>query len=93
MPGEDGSMTNSYLGIDVTNYNQRAQQRLAQEYAELDDPIVKAQLQLDYFWQRQLDERAARLRRIERPGAEDAGSGVYDPFQRFAGGTVGWGKI
>ena len=74
-------------------FNRRAHQRLAQEYAELDDPIVKAQLQLDYFWQRQLDERAARLRRIERPGAEDPASGVYDPMARFAGETVGWGKV
>ena len=60
-----------------------ALRRLAQEYAELDDPIVKAQLQLDYFWQQRLGERAARLRRIERPGAEDAASGIYDPMRRF----------
>ena len=82
-------MPRSYSGTDVTNYNRRAQQRLAQEYAELDDPRVRAQLQLDYFWQRRLDERAARLRRIERAGAEDPGSGVYDPMARFADETVG----
>ena len=67
----------------MSEYNRRVQRRLAQEYAELDNPIVKAQLQLDHFWQRRLDERAARLRRIERPGAEDAASGVYDPMARF----------
>jgi hypothetical protein len=29
--------------------------RLAQEYAELDDPRVKAQMQLDRWWQSQRD--------------------------------------
>ena len=29
--------------------------RLAQEYAELDDPLVKAQMQLDRWWELQRD--------------------------------------
>jgi hypothetical protein len=33
------------------NYNKR----LAQELAELDNPVVKAQLQLDRWWQAQRD--------------------------------------
>jgi hypothetical protein len=33
------------------NYNRR----LAQELAELDDPLVKKQLQLDHWWQAQRD--------------------------------------
>ena len=74
-------------------YNRRAQQRLAQEYRELDDPVVRNQLLLDHFWERKLEQHAAVRRRIERPGAEDAGSGVYDPMQRFADETVGWGKF
>jgi hypothetical protein len=30
--------------------------RLQQEYAELDDPAVKAQMQLDRWWQNKLDD-------------------------------------
>jgi hypothetical protein len=66
--------------------NKRVQQRMEEEYAELDDPIVKGQLQLDRFWQRKLDARAAARRRIERPGAVDPESGIYDPMQRFENG-------
>jgi hypothetical protein len=33
------------------NYNKR----LAQEHAELDDPVVKAQMQLDRWWEAQRD--------------------------------------
>jgi hypothetical protein len=33
------------------NYNKR----IAEELAELDDPVVKAQLQLDRWWQAQRD--------------------------------------
>jgi hypothetical protein len=47
------------------------------------DPIARAQRQLDWFWQSQLDQRAAARRRIERPGAVDPGSGLYDPMRRF----------
>jgi hypothetical protein len=33
------------------NYNKR----LAQEYAELDDPLIKKQMQLDRWWESQRD--------------------------------------
>ena len=33
------------------NYNKR----IAQEYAEADDPVVRAQLQLDRWWESQRD--------------------------------------
>jgi hypothetical protein len=36
------------------NYNKR----LAAEYAELDDPVVKAQMQLDRWWESQRDFEA-----------------------------------
>ena len=64
-------------------YAKRASARLQQEYAELDNPIVSRQLVLDRLWQMRLDERAAARRRIERPGAVDPGSGIYDPMRRF----------
>jgi hypothetical protein len=47
------------------------------------DPIAKAQRQLDWFWQSKLNERAAAQHRIERPGAVDPRSGIYDPMRRF----------
>jgi hypothetical protein len=47
------------------------------------DPTAKAQRQLDWFWQARLDARAAARRRIERPGAVDPGSGIYDPIARL----------
>ena len=75
------------------DHNRRAQQRLAQEYRELDDPVVQAQLLLDHFCERKLEQRAARLRRIERPGVVCAEAGIYDPFARVADETVGWGKF
>jgi hypothetical protein len=37
--------------IAAKNYNRR----LAQEYAELDDPVVRAQMQLDRWWESQRD--------------------------------------
>ena len=64
-------------------YYKRAAARLQHEYAELDNPVVSAQVQLDRFWQRRLDERAAARRRIERPGAVCAEAGIYDPMRRF----------
>ena len=68
------------------NYNRR----LAQEYAELDNPVVRAQIQLDAHWQRRLDERA-RARRREIPER-----GIYDEMKRFeeevADGLIGWGN-
>ena len=62
---------------------------------ELDDPIVRGQLQLDRMWQARLDARAAARRRAlgDLPGGEDAESGAYDPMQRFATEKVGWGKV
>ena len=69
------------------NYNRR----LAQEYAELDDPRLKAQMRLDAHWQRRLDERA-RARRREIPER-----GIYDEMKRFeeevADGLIGWGNF
>jgi hypothetical protein len=50
--------------------------RIAAEYAELDDPRVKAQMRLDAHWQRRLDERA-RARRSEIPEKGD-----YSPVAR-----------
>ena len=79
--------------MSENEFNRRLQQRLKQEYDELDNPLVRGQLQLDRMWQDRLDERAARLRRIERPGHEDAESGVYDTMARFANEVVGWGKF
>jgi hypothetical protein len=65
--------------------------RLAQEYAELDDPRVKAQMRLDAHWQRRLDERA-RARRREIPER-----GIYDEMKRFeeevTDGLIGWGNF
>ena len=59
--------------------------------------FVRGQLQLDRFWQMRLDERAARLRRIERSGAICAEAGIYGPMQRFESethdGLIGWGKF
>ena len=53
-------MPRSYSGINNNNYK-RVQQRLALEYRELDDPVIKTQLLLDRMWQAQLDERAAQM--------------------------------
>ena len=75
----------------MSEFNQRYHARLQREYAELNDPLVKAQLQLDHFWEAKLERRAAALRRIERPGAEDAESGIYDPVARYERETDdGW---
>jgi hypothetical protein len=46
-------------------YQQRLAARLQQEYAELDDPVVKVQLQLDRWWQSERDE-AAEYHRLMR---------------------------
>jgi hypothetical protein len=47
------------------------------------DPQRIGQQQLDHRCQGQLDQRAEARRRIERPGAVDARSGIYDPRARF----------
>ena len=39
----------------MSDFNKNYHKRLAQEYAELDDPRVKAQMQLDRWWQSQRD--------------------------------------
>jgi hypothetical protein len=39
-------------------YERQLARRLAQEHAELEDPVVKAQLQLDRWWQAQRDIEA-----------------------------------
>lgn len=65
--------------------------RLAEEYAELDDPVIKGQLALDHWWQAKLDARA-RARRTVIPER-----GIYDPMKRFeeevADGLIGWGRF
>jgi hypothetical protein len=75
----------------MSDFNKNYHKRLAQEYAELDDPIVKGQLQLDAWWERQL-ERRARARRTEIPEC-----GIYDPMKLFEeevrDDLVGWGKF
>jgi hypothetical protein len=43
------------MSADDNQYNKNVNKRLAQEYAELDDPLVKAQMQLDRWWQLQRD--------------------------------------
>jgi hypothetical protein len=40
---------------DSNAYNKNLNKRLAQEYREADDPVVKAQLQLDRWWELQRD--------------------------------------
>jgi hypothetical protein len=40
---------------DPNQANRNYSKRLAQEYAELDDPRVKAQMQLDRWWQSRRD--------------------------------------
>jgi hypothetical protein len=40
---------------DDNTANKNYYRRLQQEYAELDDPRVKAQMQLDRWWQEQRD--------------------------------------
>jgi hypothetical protein len=64
-------------------HHKRIQQRLEEEYAALDDPVVKGQLQLDRMWQRELDARAAARSRVEGPGSVCAEAGIYDPLARF----------
>jgi hypothetical protein len=62
----------------------RTQRRLQQELDEFHtDPQRLGQAQLDHWWQRQLDLRAAAQRRIEPSGVIDPRSGIYDPMQRF----------
>jgi hypothetical protein len=43
------------MSDDPNQANRNYNKRLAQEYAELDDPVVKAQMQLDRWWQSQRD--------------------------------------
>jgi hypothetical protein len=52
---------------------QNYHKRLAQEYAELDNPIVRGQLALDRAWQARLDAR------FNRPDAISE----YDPIKRL----------
>jgi hypothetical protein len=40
---------------DPNQPNRNYNKRLAEEYAELEDPWVKAQMQLDHWWQSQRD--------------------------------------
>jgi hypothetical protein len=40
---------------DPNAFNKNRNKRLAEEYAELNDPVVKAQMQLDRWWQSQRD--------------------------------------
>ena len=40
---------------DPNQANKNYNKRLAQEYAELEDPLVKAQMQLDHWWQMRRD--------------------------------------
>ena len=40
---------------DDNTANKNYYKRLAQEYAELDDPLVKKQMQLDRWWELQHD--------------------------------------
>ena len=68
----------------MTTYQDQINKRTREEVEAFErDPVAKAQRQLDWFWQSQLDQRAAARRRIERPGVIDPGSGLYDPVARF----------
>jgi hypothetical protein len=40
---------------DPNQANKNYNKRLAQEYAELEDPLVKAQMLLDHWWQSRRD--------------------------------------
>jgi hypothetical protein len=42
-------------GDDSNQASRNYNRRLAQEYAELDDPIVKGQMALDRWWESQRD--------------------------------------
>ena len=65
-------------------YENRINKRTREEYQAFErDPVARAQRTLDFFWQARLDAGAAARRRIERPSAVDAGSGLYDPMRRF----------
>jgi hypothetical protein len=65
------------MSADDNTYNKNYHRRLAQEHAELDDPIVKAQMQLDFWWEQKLLRRAL-ARRSEIPER-----GEYDEVRRF----------
>jgi hypothetical protein len=41
------------MSDDPIAYNKAVNKRIAAELAEADDPVVKAQLQLDRWWQSQ----------------------------------------
>ena len=51
--------------------------RIQQEYAALDDPIVKGQMALDRWWEQKLLRRALAQR------SEIPETGEYDPMRRF----------
>ena len=64
--------------------NRRAEARLQQELDEFHaDPVRLAQAQIDSWFSNHVNARAAVRRRIERPGAVDPESGIYDPMRRF----------
>ena len=51
--------------------------RIQQEYAALDDPIVKGQMALDRWWEQKLLRRALAQR------SEIPERGEYDPIARY----------
>jgi hypothetical protein len=62
------------------NPNQARQnysKRLAEEYRQLSDPVVKGQMALDAWWEQKL------LRRARVRGGENPATGEYDPMRRF----------
>jgi hypothetical protein len=62
---------------DDNTANKNYHRRLQQEYAELNDPRVKGQQALDFWWKQKLAARA-RAQRSEIPER-----GEYDPMRRF----------
>jgi len=44
---------------DTNAYNKKVNKRMAAELAEVEDPIISGQLQLDRWWQLRLDDAAA----------------------------------
>jgi hypothetical protein len=62
---------------DSNTANKNYYKRIAAEYAELDNPMVKGQMALDRWWEQKLLRRAM-ARRSEIPE-----TGEYDPMGRF----------
>jgi hypothetical protein len=65
------------MSDDKSDGRRNYSKQLAAEYRALSDPIVKAQMQLDAWWQSKLDARA-RARRSEIPE-----TGEYSPIARL----------